>query len=94
MAPLTRSMTLVDTAACLYNQMTRLTNGYRIAIPRYQTMHSALVWSHQLLGRDEQQVLAMASVFADGWTLDAAQSVCMDTASVFHRLPSVLSTMN
>ena len=55
--------------------MTILTNSYRTAIPRHQTMHSALVWSYRLLAPAEQQLLAQLSVFAGGWTLAAAAAV-------------------
>ena len=57
-APLVRSMTLAEIAAQLHDQMAILTNNYRTAIPRHQTMHSALVWSYRLLAPAEQQLLA------------------------------------
>lgn len=75
-APLTRSMSLGEIAVQLHNQMAILTNTYRTAIPRHQTMHSALVWSYRLLAPAEQQLLATVSVFAGGWTLEAVQAVC------------------
>lgn len=80
-APLTRSMSLGEIAAQLHNQMAMLTNSYRTAIPRHQTMHRALVWSYRLLARAEQQLLARVSVFVGGWTLEAAQAVCDGTAT-------------
>ncbi len=80
-APLTRSLSLVEIARQLDNQMALLTNNYRTAIPRHQTMHSALIWSYRLLSPEEQQLLAKASVFAGGWTLEAAQVVCVEAAS-------------
>jgi predicted ATPase/transcriptional regulator with XRE-family HTH domain len=75
-APLARSIPLGEIAAQLHNQMAILTNTYRNAIPRHQTMHSALAWSYQLLAPTEQRVLDSVSVFAGGWTLEAAQAVC------------------
>lgn len=80
-APLTRSHSLTEIAHQLDNQMALLTNSYRTAIPRHQTMHSALIWSYRLLSSEEQQVLAKASVFAGGWTLEAAHAVCVDAVS-------------
>jgi predicted ATPase/DNA-binding XRE family transcriptional regulator len=77
-APLTQSLSLVDIADQLQHQMAVLNNGYRTAIPRHQTMHSALVWSYRLLAPAEQQLLANAAVFAGGWLLDAAQAVCVE----------------
>jgi non-specific serine/threonine protein kinase len=75
-APLAHNMTFTEIAAQLHNQMAILTNNYRTAIPRHQTMYSALVWGYHLLAPDEQQLLARVSVFAGGWTLTACQSVC------------------
>jgi len=77
-AALTRNMPLAEIATQLDNQMALLTNGYRTAIPRHQTMHSALVWSYRLLSSDEQQLLVRLAVFVGGWTLDAAKAVCAD----------------
>ncbi|MEP7189780.1 MAG: AAA family ATPase, partial [Roseiflexaceae bacterium] len=77
-APLTQSMMLAEIAAQLQNQMTILTNNYRTAIPRHQTMHSALVWSYRLLAPEEQLLLTTVAVFAGGWTLEAAQAMCSD----------------
>ena len=79
-APLTRSLSLAEIASQLDNQMALLTNGYRTAIPRHQTMHSALVWSYRLLVPDEQRLLARVAVFAGGWTVAAAKAVCTDEA--------------
>jgi len=80
-APLTHSLSLAEIATQLDNQMALLTNNARTAIPRHQTMHSALMWSYRLLSSAEQNLLARASVFAGGWTLVAAQVVCVDAAS-------------
>jgi non-specific serine/threonine protein kinase len=77
-APLTQSMPLAEIASQLQHQMSILTNTYRTAIPRHQTMHSALVWSYRLLAPAEQVLLAHVAVFAGGWTLEAAQAVCLD----------------
>ena len=87
-APLTRSMPLSEIAAQLHNQMAMLTNSYRTAIPRHQTMHSALVWSYRLLAPAEQQLLARVSVFVGGWTLEAAHAVC-DGPATTHLLLSL-----
>ncbi len=78
-APLSRSMALNEIAAQLQNQMAILTNTYRTAIPRHQTMYSALVWSYRLLAPEEQLLLTTVAVFAGGWTLEAAQAVCSDS---------------
>ena len=43
--------------------------------PRQRTMRSTLDWSHDLLTADEQRLLRRLSVFAGGFSLDAAQRV-------------------
>ena len=43
---------------------------------RHQTLRAAIDWSFDLLSEAEQHVLARASVFAGGFTLDAAAAVC------------------
>ncbi len=75
-APLIRSMTLPEIAGQLRDEMAVLKSSFRAAIPRHQTMHSALLWSYRLLTPAEQQLLARVSVFAGGWTLAAAQAIC------------------
>jgi predicted ATPase len=43
---------------------------------RQQTLRAAIDWSFDLLGPAEQTLLTRASVFRDGWTLDALAAVC------------------
>lgn len=45
-------------------------------MPRHQTIRASLEWSWSLLNNEEQTFLWQLSVFAGGWTLDAAQAVC------------------
>ena len=45
---------------------------------RQKTMHAAVDWSFDLLFDDERRVLTRLSVFAGGFTLDAAATVCAD----------------
>ncbi|GCD96922.1 helix-turn-helix transcriptional regulator [Embleya hyalina] len=47
---------------------------------RHRTMRRSLDWSHALLSHDEALLLARLSVFAGGWTLEAAERVCADAA--------------
>jgi non-specific serine/threonine protein kinase len=51
-----------------------LTAGSR-AISRHQTLEATLQWSYEHLAPDEQSLLRRASVFAGGWTLEAALAV-------------------
>jgi predicted ATPase/DNA-binding winged helix-turn-helix (wHTH) protein len=56
-----------------------LTGGSQIALRRQQTLVATLDWSYQLLAPDERTVLARLSVFADQFSLDAAQLVVAST---------------
>jgi predicted ATPase/class 3 adenylate cyclase len=55
-----------------------LTGGRRTALPRHQTLLALIEWSHDLLSEPERVLLRRLSVFAGGWSLDAAQVVCGD----------------
>ena len=43
---------------------------------RQRSLRAALQWSHDLLDEDERRLLAELSVFAEGPTVDAVESVC------------------
>jgi hypothetical protein len=45
-------------------------------LPRHQTLQASIDWSHELLSDPERTALRRLSVFAGGWTLDAADQVC------------------
>src|SRR5579884_874780 len=45
---------------------------------RHRTLREAIAWSYQLLPMELQQFFARLSVFRGGWTLEAAQAVCME----------------
>jgi predicted ATPase len=53
-----------------------LTVGSRTALPRQQTLRALVDWSHELLSDAERMLLRRLAVFAGGWTLDAAETVC------------------
>lgn len=53
-----------------------LTGGSRTALPRQQTLRATIDWSYNLLSNQERNFLRRLSVFAGGWTLAAAVSVC------------------
>ena len=55
--------------------MSLLTLGSRTAPSRHYTLRATLEWSHDLLSEPEQKLLGRLSVFAGGWTLEAAEAV-------------------
>lgn len=65
-------------AARLSDRFRLLTGGSRTALPRQQTLRALIDWSYDLLGNEEKALFARLSVFAGGWTLDAAESVGAD----------------
>lgn len=60
----------------LSDQLKLLTGGARDLPARQQTLRSAMEWSYNLLNPDEQVLFARFSVFAGGFTLEAAEAVC------------------
>ena len=62
-----------------------LTGGERDAPPRQPTLRSSIAWSQDLLGEAERRLFARLGVFAAGFSLAAAESVCTDEA-----VPAVL----
>ncbi|HEU5477642.1 MAG TPA: BTAD domain-containing putative transcriptional regulator [Gaiellaceae bacterium] len=58
---------------------------------RQRTLRATLEWSHGLLSEDERTLFGRLAVFAGGWTLDAAESVCgEDGLDVFETLASLV----
>jgi len=53
-----------------------LTLGGRTTPSRHQTLQATLEWSYRLLSASEQILFKRLSVFAGGFTLDAAEAVC------------------
>jgi predicted ATPase/DNA-binding SARP family transcriptional activator len=72
----TSSISLEELAERLNDRFSILTRGRRTALPRQQTLRATLDWSYELLAPDEQTLLQRVSIFAGGWTLEAATLVC------------------
>ncbi len=62
-------------AARLDDRFALLTSGSRTALPRHKTLRALIDWSYNLLSADEQTLLRRLSVFAGGWTLEAADAI-------------------
>ncbi len=70
-----RALSVDQIAARLDERFKLLTGGARTALPRHQTLRGALDWSYDLLSPPERALLRRLSVFAGGWTLEAAEVV-------------------
>ena len=73
-----RSLTVAQIMARLDDQFRLLTGGNRTALPRQQTLRALIDWSYDLLTEGEKTLLGRLSVFAGGWTLSAAETVCSE----------------
>jgi predicted ATPase/class 3 adenylate cyclase/Tfp pilus assembly protein PilF len=70
-----RSLSVEEINSKLDNRFRLLTGGSRTALPRQQTLLALLEWSYNLLNEEEKALLYRLSVFAGGWTLEAAEAV-------------------
>jgi predicted ATPase/class 3 adenylate cyclase/DNA-binding CsgD family transcriptional regulator len=73
-----RMLSVEQIAAGLGDRFHLLTGGTRTALPRHQTLRASVDWSHELLSDPERALLRRLAVFAGGFTLDLAESVCAD----------------
>lgn len=71
-----KAMRVEQVADRLHDRFAFLTCGSRTALQRHQTLRSLVDWSHDLLTDAERILLRRLAVFAGGWTLEAAESVC------------------
>src|SRR6266545_5801751 len=65
-----------EIAARLDDRFRLLTGGSRTALERHQTLFALIEWSHNLLSEAERVLLRRLSVFAGGWSFEAARIVC------------------
>ncbi len=74
----THFLTVDQLASRLDNTFRILTGGSKAVLPRQQTLKATIDWSYDLLTAKERLLLDRLSVFAGGWTLEAAEAVCSD----------------
>lgn len=77
-----RMMSPQEIAARLDQRFRFLTGSTRDALPQHRTLQALIEWSHGQLTRREQALFRRLAAFAGGWTLEAAEAVCvLDTPS-------------
>ena len=69
------TLSLEQISERLEGSLELLTRGGRTTTPRQRTLKGALDWSHELLPGPERTLFGRLSVFAGGWTLEAAEAV-------------------
>ncbi|ONI74256.1 hypothetical protein BWI15_13030 [Kribbella sp. ALI-6-A] len=77
-AGLTRTLSVTQLAERIDNRLRLLVRGPRDAGIRHTSLRAALDWSHELLDTPERVALRRLSVFAGGFTAEAAQAVIAD----------------
>jgi predicted ATPase len=75
-----RALPLGELLHRLNHRFTVLTCGRPGALPRHQTLRTAIEWSHELCSDFERRLWARLSVFAGAFSLDAAQEVCAEVS--------------
>ena len=72
-----RVLSVEQIAERLDHAFVLLTGGSRTALPRQQTLKASIDWSYNLLTPIERALLLRLAIFSGGWTLEAAEDVCM-----------------
>jgi non-specific serine/threonine protein kinase len=88
-----RMMSLESLSGRLDDRFRILTSGARTALPRQQTLRALIDWSHELLSDPERSLLRRVSVFAGGWTLEAAERVCAGDGVDSEQIWDLLSSL-
>lgn len=88
-----RGLTVAQIAARLGDQLRLLSSGLRASPPRHQTMRAAVDWSYALLSDGEKRLFNRLSVFAGGWTLEAAEAVCSGSGVDPHEVVGLLTQL-
>src|SRR5204863_3191207 len=83
-------LTVEQIAARLDDRFRLLTGGSRSALARQQTLRGTIDWSYDLLVEEECALFRQLSVFAGGFTLEAAEAVCEDREDVLDLLTGLV----
>jgi predicted ATPase len=75
----------------LERRLPLLTGGAWDLPARQRTVRAAIDWSFELLSPADRQLFARLSVFAGGWTLEAAEAICADEGGMLDILEGMES---
>jgi predicted ATPase/DNA-binding winged helix-turn-helix (wHTH) protein len=79
-APRVETLGVDGLAARLDDSLSLLGARRRSAIARHRTMRAVVDWSYSLLSEDEQVFFRALSIFAGGFTVEAAEALIVDEA--------------
>jgi predicted ATPase len=85
-----RTLPLAELGKRLDHRFSVLVGGCPGALPRHQTLRTAVGWSYELCSPAERRLWARLSVFAGSFTLSAAEEVCAEVAA---ERPDVVSAL-
>jgi predicted ATPase/DNA-binding CsgD family transcriptional regulator len=89
----TRVLTVQQILERLADRFALLSGGGRAALPRHQTLETAIDWSHDLLTVEERTLLRRLCVFAGRFTLEDVAAVCMPPGLPPARALDLLSSL-
>ena len=75
----TKVLTPTEILSRLKRRLSILASSSRTLPERQRTLRAAIAWSYALLDPVEQRLFGRLSVFAGGWTFEAAEAVCDPT---------------
>ena len=88
-----KMMSLEEITSHLNDRFHLLTGGARTALPRHQTLQAMIDWSHDLLSEPERVLWRRLSIFAGGWSLKAAESICGNEGIETHEILDLLTQL-
>jgi non-specific serine/threonine protein kinase len=74
----------------LVDSFALLTGGGRTALAHQGTLRATMDWSHDLLSEEQKVLFGRLSVFAGGFTLEAAEAVCAGEGLQRKEVPELL----
>src|SRR5205814_9701385 len=89
----TRVLTVQQILDRLTDRFALLTGGGRAALPRHQTLETAIDWSHELLTDSERTLLRHLCVFTGRFTLDDVEAVSTSEEEPASRALDLLASL-